>query len=728
VFEDIDGEEERRREARFFWELAIDHWEQRNIERHVTLGFYHNSNGVGQWDEADLDFLEEQGRPALSFNLTKKKVNAYIGMQMDAMQKPVVRAVGGEDAWKAEVWNNILDRLRNELDMDTLDCEVAERGHVIGEGCLNLDVVADPDRPAHLKIEATFVDPLEVKWDPNSQKASRKDAQYFFWDKWLTRSDFKLSYPDHAHELDYFMNSLTADENSPLYDPDSYRSEPTGHHRFVRDDYDMERLSRYYDIRNDKVRVIHMEFITAVARNFLVGRGQNGEEINVEISDQAARVIRSKRGKEQFPGFDVVETWKDQVHWFEFVRDVTLFDEIAPVPFDGWSIIPFSLFVDTTDKTSYGWVRDFIDPQREVNKSYSQSLDHLITQSKPGWIAEKGAIPDENQFEESINTGGSIAIVEKGALTGQQVRERQPAVLPAGAYTRHQASVELFDRIGGVATDVEQTAAGARQEAAYTVHMRHQKALVAMKLPFAHYAQYQLEVTRRLMQIVTRTMPDEQIERLLSNVEKFKVHQGTVWILEPAPPQPGAPGQEGASDPTGPGQQKQMVPVGQVPIRDLREMQYDIELDTTTHNTTLRLLEMQALAELKKMGVPVDDTLIVEKATTSRHERERLVEFAKERGKAQAAAEKAQTDQLNSQVAQAFKISEQEVAEKRRHNIIDEAISALKNERDAGAKIAAIWEKSDEAEKAQLFQILNFISDQQLAEQARTASPTQGAT
>ena len=396
-------------------------------------------------------------------------------------------------------------------------------------------------------------------------------------------------------------------------------------------------------------------------------------------------------------GLELVELWDTEVHWFQFIRDEVLFDGPSPLPFDGFSLVPMSCFLDDCDRVAYGWMRNLMDPQREVNKSYSQKLDLLVSQGKPGWIGEKSAVPNRDEFERQIHSGAAIATVEDGALTANRIQPRQVPRLPEGAMSRLEDSLALIDRIGGVGSELEREGSGA--EALGTVQLRYRRAQIALRTLFKNFEGFQRALAEKILQTIVRAFPDHQIEAMLGDVERYRVLDGVVLELQATP-------------------DGQVVPSRQAAIRDLRNAHYNVTLEATTGNNTLRLMELQQLAEIARLGVPVDPAVVVEKAVSARSDRERLLGYAAQQQQAAAQAAQAEQKQLAQQVQAGLTLQAKELDEKQRHNVAEEALKAREQQFDIVAKFAALIEKADEAEKA----ALNAELDRVEAQAARRVS------
>jgi len=689
--------DEKLSQARELFEDDIDHYDDCNAERHRAGRFYHNSKCEGQWEEEDLETLREQGRPANSFNVVQSKVKTGIGMHKDQQRRAMVEPGGGEDAFLAEVLRALSDRIREHGKVESVKDVVRRNGYIKGEGDVQVDVSGDPDHPGWVRIEVFSASPHDVTWDPASTCLNRSDARYVFWNRWLSKGEFAQEYPEHATDWDSIRKSTgaePADLTSLLMSEGPYED---------RDDDGAKSSSYYWDRYKKLARVVHFEYKSRYQKQFvLMGDGEA-----VEVDDKEAALIR-KDELGQLGDVEITKTWAEKVHVLEFAGPVVLHDstehEGAHQPYDGFSLEPFIYALDDEDGTPYGAVRNLFDPQMEINKAWSSSLEHLVGQQRTGVIAEAGAILDLETFEEQLATTGSVAVVKDGALAQGQVQQRTVPQPSMASQQRLENATLVVDKISGISSDLESPAS--QQEAATTVAIRYHKSQLGLADVRAAFDELDMGIERRILETIVRAMPDDQIQTLLSNDEKYVVAEGTIVEIAPNPQQP-----------------DRKVVKQQASLEAMRTLKYDIELSTTTENTTLRLLELQGFMQLFQMGAPVDPVMLVQRAAGSRSDREQLKEFAEQQAQQASQMAQMQAQQVQQQVQQTLQIAAGSEAEKARHNKAEEEFKAEKLATDASVDIAAIVERSDENEKKAILKVFEVVQQRQSDREKAVTSP-----
>jgi len=663
--------QEKLPEARRLYEQAEDHHSDSKAEMHRCARNYHNTDGCGQWDPDDKAYLEENERPALTFNLIKRNVDTIIGMHMDMQRKAVARPVGTEDRFLSDVLEAICDQM-DSSEAETVDAEVMNDGYVKGEGNGHVDVCKDPKRPNWIKFTQYAASPYDVNWDPASTAMDRGDASYVAYSRWLSKSEFSTEYPEHKDEWDALSKT---DESMDSWVGDGPAGSSEGYSR--PDDYTNGNL--YFDRYKKRARVVHLEY--KVPRKQLHA-SVNGETQPITAEEKQAM----DEFRDVFGGVEFITTWEEDVHALEFIGTTVLYDsagEDEPYqPFDGLSLQPFMYARDSESNVPYGPIRNAIDPQGRVNKAFSIMLEHLIGQHKPGYIHEKSALDDKEAFEEALGQDGTSAEVADGALTGQKLLPRPMPQPSAAGQQQIEVSKQMFDDIFGIGNDLIQPAA--QQEAATTVAIRYHKSQLALADVRRSYDLYQRGIKRRKIEVITRAMPDDQIAALLGNSEKYRVQNGVVMEIGPSPD---------------PQMQGQPTVIKQANLHDIRNMEFNIELESTTMNTTLRMLGLQNYMAAAAQGIPVDPMLIVDKMAESRADREQLRAYVMQVQQSQSQMKQLEMQQLRAAVGKQLQIEAGKAQETSRHNVAGEQLQAEKQEMDAAAKFAGIIEKADEAEK-----------------------------
>ena len=112
---------------------------------------------------------------------------------------------------------------------------------------------------------------------------------------------------------------------------------------------------------------------------------------------------------------------------------------------------------DRNKGTYYGLVKAMMDPQRFVNKLYSEVIHIIRTNAKGGLIAEEGAIKDVRKFEDSYAQADAITYVENGTLSNQggaRIQPKVPPPIPPAVFSMMEFARDMVRACTGVNEEI----------------------------------------------------------------------------------------------------------------------------------------------------------------------------------------------------------------------------------------------------------------------------------
>jgi hypothetical protein len=689
-----DDETTKLKHAMQLFQDAVDHTVDARDEAHRAERFYHNTACEGQWEPEDLAYLRDQYRPAMSFNVIKPKLDTFFGMYAEAQRAPIVVGSGDEDELLAKAINVVKDKLLKEADYESLAARQLKTGTITGECGMQIEVTPNPDGEGWIDINLYRVMPFELYWDISSLEPDRSDARYVFWNRWFDEFEFKSAYPEHADKWSTLKVTYSNfDEYGVGGDSDFNDGGEVQRDDFWNDDHDSYRSTTwnryYYDRQKNKVRVIRYEYITEVERTYATDQ-QTGERRRVPDELRERLELAVSMGAPI-----TLQTVKEEiVSVCEFLGGMILEEFEEAGPFEGFSIESYCYDVDEETGTAYGPIRNLFDPQMELNKSISLDIENLAQSTSPGTMAEEGAVDDTDAFRDAMREPGGVAIVKKGALTTGAVQDRQ-ATPPSPAVAQRRASaMELLNEISGVPST--QLPAAEFQQSGVTVALRFHKQKQTVSTPFAHFEKAQRDLVSKVVQAIVNLMPEDQFNTILDAEGEFMLGNGMIVEFEPNPQGQG-----------------EMVPKKMAKMASMRDMKWSLDMEYATENNTVRMMELEMLMQLQAAGTPIDPTVMVDRATSSRSVREKLKAYIEKIEASGAAAQEAQAQAMEQQAQQFAQLEAGKQAEVTRHNMATEQQAAIDSERDTSVEAAKIWEKADEAEKARLMEMMQFAANMQ---------------
>jgi len=574
-----------------------------------------------QWTKEEKEVLAAQNRPALTFNLIKSSIDLLIGMSEESSKNYRCSPVEKTDGFLSEVLNDIMEWVYDSNSFSIEQVAALEAAAICGRGYVAVDFVPDPKRFGDIKLSLVDVPVHEIHFDPACRRVGLSDASYICWDKWLSKEDFKIRYPKVSNmKIDAIVENglagmpdgLSLAGNNSLDGIEAAVSTDTS-------DYDVPLDVNYYDKIKNMIRIVHMEYWENYKRFF----GYNPETDSFEEFDgkklKQIKVDYESTFEEEF----VYETLMDKkVKWLQFVGEDILYDDDSPLPYPGFSICNMIAYRDPSGRTNnhFGVVRLMKDPQKEVDKRWSQVLNILNNQVQAGVYAETDAFVDDKQAEASMKETGSVTYVTPGALSGNKFKERDVPQFPNAVMQMEQFSQDILKKITGINPDLLGQDRG-RQEPGVVVRLRQQQGLTLLKPLFNNYDNMKKSIFKRMLAIVMKYMPDEQIMRILGQNDRYQIDKKQGIIFD---------------------KQAKL----QANIRDIRNLEYNINADAAATSTTQRMFELTALLEMMEKKFPVDPIVIIEKMELPESDKQRWIQYiqSQQQGEQEAQEKEIMTD------------------------------------------------------------------------------------
>jgi hypothetical protein len=667
-----------------------------------------------QWSTAEKEILNAELRPHLTFNLTKSNIDLIMGMNEDNRIRYRATPVDPTDGFLAEILNDLADFVHENHDFEAEEDGAFESAAICGRGYVGIDFKPDPDRFGDIIMSEVDIPVHEVHFDPAARRPNLEDASYIAWDRWFTKEDFKIRWPkfgpkkvedlvSKAREIGMSEDqSESQDESMILFEFPNDMDDDS--------DYANPLDLTFFDRAKNMLRVVHMEYWDTYKRYFafnpLEGRF-------VEIPKNPNKEVKAAF-LEEFGEKMVVESITDKrVKWLQFIGQEILYDGVSPLPYKGFSIKPTVAYRDVSKRSMnhFGVVRLMKDPQKETNKRWSQALNMLNQQVQPGIYAETDAFVDQRQAEQSMKEAGAITWTQSGAITGKKIQERTVPTFPSAPMQMEQFAQDIMKKITGINPDLLGQDRG-RQEPGVVVRLRQQQGFMLLKPLFKNYNEMKKGLFKRQLAIIMNYMPDQQILRILGQNDRYQINKETGIIVDTA----------SINQETG-------QPSRFANLRNVRELDYNINAEQSPGNMTKRMLELSVMMEMSQQ-FPVPPEQIIEKLELAETEKQRWLEYINQ----QQAAQQQQQEAL-ARIEMQFKDREIKVDEEKNmlEFMVDMAKIKQMSEKDE-KKMISDFQKMSIEEQNNLMQYvaqMAAVAQQAIAAKQQAASATktpQGGT
>ena len=120
-----------------------------------------------QWDEFDMQQLDDQGRPALTINTILPTINAVLGEQSTKKADIQFKPRGGGHQAIADVLTKVYAQISDNNKLDWVEAQVFQDGLIQDRGWFDVRIDFDDHVMGEVRIESK--DPLDILIDPDAK-------------------------------------------------------------------------------------------------------------------------------------------------------------------------------------------------------------------------------------------------------------------------------------------------------------------------------------------------------------------------------------------------------------------------------------------------------------------------------------------------------------------------------------------------------------------------------
>ncbi len=407
------------------WNIAENNW--RRYERARDSGhldwvemakkcdaFYRGD----QWQLADKQSLEMQGRPALTINTILSTINTVLGEQ--TLKRGMVafkpKRTGSEQT--AVVLNKLYNVIHDQNDMTYKESQVFSDGLIQDRGYFEVGIDFSNNIEGEVKI--TVEDPLDIYIDPDAKDADPDTWQEVMKSRWLSMNEIELLYgTDKVDKLRALV------DGNQYYGPDSIY---VTHNRFGDSPdswmgpYNAAFLPEHEQRQIRRVRVIERQHKIPYKCWYFVNP-EHGDMAKIPESWDEEKIANHAQQ------YGLMRIPREEMK----IRYTITCDKV--VLYDNWSIYPFFTIVPYFPYfrrgRPFGMVRNLISPQEQLNKVSSQELHVVNTTANSGWVVESGSLAnmDVDDLEQNGAATGLVLEFHKGSQPPSKIPPNQ---IPTG--------------------------------------------------------------------------------------------------------------------------------------------------------------------------------------------------------------------------------------------------------------------------------------------------------
>lgn len=456
-----------------------------------------------QWDDVDKMAMLDQLRPTVTFNLLEKYIQAVSGLQKSSPQKVRYYPREPQDSAIGETYTDIADWVRYQAEAEDEEAEAFIDLLVCGMGWIEHYLNTEHNQDGEIAMR--HIDPLFMYWDPNARKRNLSDA------RWLLRIK-----PMVRAELEEFLEELGLEEMIPylVQTPDPAPIETAfpqhNENNVTQGLYDQddptEQGSKEYRLALMEYQYWENEWVHTI----LLPNGKKKEFPKEEVG-------RIKEFLEQNNVPYQEDRERQKIYYRAFVLGRNLLDVHKSPYQEGFTYTCMTGKKDRNNGTFYGLVQSLEEPQKWINKFFSEIMHILNVQAKGGVIADINAFDDPGQAEKDWARPDSLMWVDSlYDERGQpRVMPKPPPVYPNGTDRLMQFTMQLFPEISGI--NMETLGLANREQAGVVEAQRKQSTMTMLQWAFSAFRRYVGDHGRLVAYYIREYLSDGRIVRIDSD-------------------------------------------------------------------------------------------------------------------------------------------------------------------------------------------------------------------
>lgn len=392
---------------RDYFDMDMQHSAEWRAEAKENFGFVAGD----QWSRLDKSYLEEQGRPVITFNRTLSIIKSVAGIEINNRHETVYipRGVTPGEVRANEILTAASQWMSDNCDAEDEQSAAFQDSLVTGMGWT--EAVIDYDEDPDGRYVETRVDPLEMYWDRSARSKNLQDARRVFRVRKMSLAEARDLFPgvpDYELDAPWAIGAETERVPKPVEE----RRKKIGHGDAPDNKTDVHIVQAQWWDRVPYWRVVDP---------------MSGEILSLSEEEYDAMCAQYEEQGLDKP--ESVQLFK-KVYRQAFLGG-SILGSVRPGPCpDRFSFNCITGEIDRNRGVWFGLVTLMKDPQMWANKWLSQTLHILNTTAKGGIIAESDAFKDQRAAQETYAKPDAITWAAKGAIAGGKIMQKPGVGIP----------------------------------------------------------------------------------------------------------------------------------------------------------------------------------------------------------------------------------------------------------------------------------------------------------
>jgi len=439
---------------------------ERNRER-KNWRFYDGTD-YGQWDEAAVRMLIQEGRPPHTFNFIETKVDTIVGSILTDEYQLSYETELGEKNNPAIMLNELF---MEDKDLCNFEFEFLQfvRAGFVYRGYLQFYV--DRTKDPRGRLAWRYLPPDRVQVDADWKTNDIKDCKWIYVSAWMSPEEIKNKYKPKRADIQMALDQW-----------EMGKSENAQESEF---DKVFDRSDEYYDQMNGLYLVIE-KYELKQSTKMRLWDPLRGEFLPEQDEEDADLMV--KMAMLQGQHLEMLPRTVQECYCHVFCPGISLNMSLAKgkteLQTGSYPIISYaSNMINGHPNTLVDQLRD---SQEAYNKRVSTATHILMTTANNALLIESDAVEDAGELErigKQRGRPGAYFIVEPGAISGQKIKHLEKNQPPSDFAAAADQILAVANQLTPAVPAIQAMQDGASGESGIHFQSKIAQAQVAMQIP-----------------------------------------------------------------------------------------------------------------------------------------------------------------------------------------------------------------------------------------------------
>ena len=412
-------------------------------------------------------------RYSVVFNKVKPYIDAVSGFMIQLRRKPnyLARIPNNQQQEQFSSYlNAISDYARSNANLDHLESRQDKDMLICGYGAIDTNIIYETNPDGDIKAEN--IDFGDVWWDPQAREANLLDARWVFRRKKYSRDEAEMRWPsvdpDDFETYQGLQGNFVYNPQGGTYNKISIGDAGQDEDLVEVYYYQYWTLETYYRAENplyksdNPVLTAQLSQIMQSMINKRIEENDPNEIDDYFSFDPLAKYLvmtpqikRDLNAAFDAFGIDDIEyqIHKKRVYYTAIITGETVLNKFKSPEQQGFTIKFKTADYDYERNQWFGMVAALKEPAKYANKSLTEMLYVIASNSKGGVIYEESAVEDPVRFEQQWATTKAAVRVADGAVSGGRIQPKAVASLPSGYENIYNASNDSLGEVTGISKE-----------------------------------------------------------------------------------------------------------------------------------------------------------------------------------------------------------------------------------------------------------------------------------